>query len=310
MLSRVADSLCWMSRYLERANNCARVLEATWNLVLNPSRTSTEERWRRALVHIGLPKKLERLDPLEAIRAMATDRNNLSSIASSIAAARDNASQVREEISSEMWEHLNRLYHRVNHMAADSGHDASLQIIAEVQSEAYKFKGVTDATMNHGEGYHFLRFGKYSERACALSLLLDAYYSAGSPATDLDWIGLLTSCSAWEAYCKAYTADLRPELVAEFILLHPQFPYTVRYSADQMRGALEAITERSPARKAAPIELLAGKLRASLAYTQIRDVMGAGFHGYLNGIVEQCRRLHASVHEAYIEYPIEAALED
>jgi uncharacterized alpha-E superfamily protein len=286
------------------------VLEATWNLALNPSRTSTEERWRRALVHIGLPKELEQLDAQDAIQELAMDRDNRSSIVSSVAAARENASQVREEISSEMWEQLNRLYHRVTQIAGGEEQDAARQIITEVQSEAYRFKGVTDSTMNHGEGYHFLRFGKYSERACALSLLLDAYFSALSPPTDLDWIGLLTSCAAWEAYCKAYTADLRPELVAEFILLHPQFPYSVRYSADQMRGALETITDRSPARKAAPIELLAGKLRAALAYTQIEDVMGAGLHPYLNDVIDQCRRLQAAVHEAYIEYPVEAALQD
>jgi uncharacterized alpha-E superfamily protein len=98
--------------------------------------------------------------------------------------------------------------------------------------------------------------------------------------------------------------------VAEFILLHPQFPYSIRYSADQMRGALETITDRSPARKAAPIELLAGKLRASLAYTQIEDVMSGGLHTCLNGVIDQCRRLHAAVNEAYIDYTVEAALQD
>src|SRR5438128_156454 len=113
MLSRVADSLYWTSRYFERANNCARVLGATWQLMLNPSRTATEERSRRALLFLGLTGDSEKLDAQEAIMQLVADKSNAFSIVSCIMAARDNASQVREEISSEMWEHLNRMYHEV-----------------------------------------------------------------------------------------------------------------------------------------------------------------------------------------------------
>jgi uncharacterized alpha-E superfamily protein len=310
MLSRVADSLYWMSRYFERAVTSARVLDATWNLMLNPSKTATEERWRRALVALGLPKEAEKLDAQDAIMQLAVDSSNSSSIVSSITAARENASQVREEISSGMWEHLNRLYHDVLRASSDADPFAGPTTVIDLLREgSYRFKGITDGTMNHGEGYHFIQLGKYSERACALSLLLDAYYSTKSKATDLDWIALLTSCSAFEAYCKVYTADLRPERVAEFILLHPEFPYSVRYSADQMRSALEAIADRSPARKADRVERLVGRLSASLAYVQIDEVMAGDLHTYLIGVVEQCGNLHASLHEAYIEYPIEEALE-
>jgi uncharacterized alpha-E superfamily protein len=310
MLSRVADSLYWMSRYFERANNCARVLDATWNLLLNPSKNSSEERWRRALVFLGLPEDSGKLDAPEAIMQLAADHENSSSIVACITAARENASQVREEISSAMWEHLNRLYHDVVRAGLEADPAAGpMALIGLVLDASYQFKGITDGTMNHGEGYHFIQVGKYSERACALSNLLDAYYSAKSRATDLDWLGLLTSCSAFEAYCKAYTADLRPERVLEFVLLHPEFPYSVRYSADQIRSALDAITQRSPARKADPVERIAGKLRSSLAYSQIGEVMEGDLHTYLNGVVEQCGHLHKSLHEAYIEYPIEEALE-
>src|SRR5260370_9492110 len=255
MLSRVADSFYWTSRYFERANNCARVLGATWQLMLNPSKTGTDERWRRALVFLGLPADSEKLDPQDAIMQLASDKSNSCSIVSCVTAARDNASQVREEISSETWEHLNRMYHEV--VDATIEPDASIgaiAMVAVVREGSYKFTGITDGTMNHGEGYHFIQLGKYSERACALSNLLDAYYSLRSRATELDWIGLLSSCSAFEAYCKAYTADLQPERVAEFLLLHPEFPYSVRYAADQIHDALGAITERSPARKAARVE--------------------------------------------------------
>src|ERR1700732_281967 len=119
MLSRVADSLYWMSRYFERANNCSRVIEATWNLMLNPSRISRDDRWCRALAFLGSPILAEKLDPQEALLRMATSKGDRSSIVSCIAATRENASQAREAISSEMWEQLNRLYHQVMQAAGE-----------------------------------------------------------------------------------------------------------------------------------------------------------------------------------------------
>ena len=147
------------------------------------------------------------------------------------------------------------------------------------------------------------------ERACNLSILVDSFFSLSSSADDLDWVGLLNSCSAFEAYCKVYTADLTPERVAEFLVLNAEFPYSVRHSADLMNFTLEAITETSSARKASRIERIIGQLRSSLAYSQITDIMERSLHSYLNGVIHQCRNLHAAVHEVYIDYPIEAALE-
>ncbi len=173
----------------------------------------------------------------------------------------------------------------------------------------YRFRGVTASTMNHGEGWHFIQVGKYIERACNLSGLLDAQFSTLAGADDLDWVSLLTSCSAFEAYCKVYTADLKPGAVAEFLLLNPDFPYTVRYSAEQMHRALQFLAAISAARKASTIDRLIGKLKSSLAYTQIDEIMMRDPHPFFSGIIEQCYRLHTALHEAYIEYPIETALE-
>jgi uncharacterized alpha-E superfamily protein len=149
--------------------------------------------------------------------------------------------------------------------------------------------------------------GKYIERTSSLPLLLDAIFSAQQGADDLDWVGLLTSCSAFEAYCKVYTADLKPEQVAEFLLLNPEFPYTARYSTEKMQHALEGIRRTSPGRAVAAIERIAGRIHASLAYAQIDDIMSRDFERFLGNIIEQCQSLHAAVHEAYIDYPIESA---
>jgi uncharacterized alpha-E superfamily protein len=310
MLSRVADSLYWMSRYFERADHCARVLEANYNLMLDPSRPSTEQRWHKIIASLRPSADCDGSDPQATVVNLTSEPNNRSSIVCCLSAARDNASQVREQISSEMWERLNQLYHEVAHSnTLPEKVSEPLRLVAAVREGSYKFHGVTDATMNHGEGWHFIQLGKYMERACSLSVLLDAHFSCVEEADDLDWVGLLASCAAFEAYCKVYTADLKPERVAEFLLLNSEFPYSVRFSAERMHDALRAITESSSGPKAAHIERIIGGLRASLAYVQVEDIMAQDLHRYLNGVIEQCRSLHAAVHRVYIDYPVEAALE-
>ena len=310
MLSRVADSLYWMSRYFERADHSARVLDANYNLMLNPAKVSTEQRWHRITATLGLGPDAADLDPLTAMTRLISDPENRSSILSCITSARENASQVREQISSEMWERLNQLYHEVSSSAIHLNHRAEPQrFITIIREGSYNFNGVTHATMNHGEAWQFIRLGRYLERATTLPGLLDAVFCASTGADDLDWVGLLASCSAFEAYCKVYTADLKPERVAEFLLLNPEFPYTVRFSAEEMQQALQAIAYTSSTRKGAHVEKLIGRLRASLAYAQIDDIMSRDFQRFLKSITEQCQCLHAALHELYIEYPVQSAFE-
>jgi uncharacterized alpha-E superfamily protein len=310
MLSRVADSLYWMSRYFERADHCARVLEANFNLMLDPSKLSAEERWHRILASLGIAPAADGIDPQMGMIKLTSDPGDESSIVSCIAESRENAGQVREQISSEMWERLNRLYHHVTRANPKLETDSDpLRLVTAVREGSYEFYGVTDATMNHDEGWHFIQLGKYMERSCALPILLDTYFTAATQADDLDWVGLLASCTAFEAYCKVYTADLKPDLMAEFLLLNPEFPHSVRYAVDRMSAAIAAISQTSFTHAAGRIERIAGRLRASLAYVQIAEIMAGGLHRYLDSVIEQCKSLHAAVHEVYIEYPIQSALE-
>ena len=163
--------------------------------------------------------------------------------------------------------------------------------------------------MNHDEAWHFIQLGKYIERACNLCVMLDAYFVIGKHPDDLDWVGLLSSCAAFEAYCKACTAELKPERIANFLLLKAEFPYSVRYSLDRMHEALTAISNLSLSRRTEKVERLIGRLRSMVAYVQVDEVI-AELHQYLAAIVEQCRELHAAVHELYIEYPIEGAFQN
>lgn len=310
MLSRVADSLYWMSRYFERANHCARVLEANHNLMLNPSKLSTEERWQRIMASLGIAPAAGGIDPQSAMVKLTSDAGFESSIAFCIAVSRENAGQVREQISSEMWEGLNSLYHKVTNASANLEADTDpMRLVVAVREGSYQFHGITDATMNHGEGWQFIQLGKYMERSCALPVLLDAYFSRAGEADTLDWVGLLASCAAFESYCKVYTAELRADSVAEFLLLNPEFPYSVRYAVERMGAAIAAISQTSFTKASVRIERIAGRLRASLAYAQIAEIMIGEVHRCLHDVIEQCESLHAAVHMVYIDYPIQSALE-
>jgi uncharacterized alpha-E superfamily protein len=299
-----------MSRYFERADNAARVLEATYGLILNPAKFSSEERWFRAVSSLAPGAPSGNVDPMRALFLLVADLEGSFSIVKCISSVRENARQVREEISSEMWEHLNQLSHEVTGLDLQAGDDAgAMRAVRLVREGSYRFKGLTDATMSHDEGWHFIQLGTYIERASNLCVLLDAYFVADKHANDLDWVGLLTSCAAFEAYCKACTAELRPERIADFLLLKPEFPYSVRYSLDRMHQALTSISNLSLSRRTEKIERLIGRLRSMVAYVQVAEVM-RGLNKYLAGIIEQCRDLHAAVHEVYIEYPIDVAFEN
>ncbi|HEY8671219.1 MAG TPA: alpha-E domain-containing protein [Terriglobales bacterium] len=308
MLSRVADSLYWMSRYFERADNASRVLKATYGLILNPAKFSTEERWYHAVS--SLAPGASDIDPQRALFLLVAETEGSFSIVKCISGARENARQVREEISSEMWEHLNSLFHEVTRSTLQPDDDAgAMRVVDLVREGSYRFSGITSATLNHDEAWHFIQLGKYIERACNLCVILDAYFVIGKHPNDLDWVGLLSSCAAFEAYCKACTAELKPERIANFLLLKPQFPYSVRYSVDRMHHALDSIGNLSLSRRTDDVERLIGRLRSMLTYTQIDEII-SGLHKYLAAIVEQCRELHAAVHELYIEYPIEVAFQN
>ncbi len=310
MLSRVADSLYWMSRYFERADNASRVLKATYGLILNPAKFSTEERWFHAVSSLAPGAASNNVDPQRALFLLVADPEGSFSIVKCISGARENARQVREEISSEMWEHLNRLFHDVTGFELQPDDDAgAMRVVSLVREGSYRFNGITAATMNHDEAWHFIQLGKYIERACNLCVMLDAYFVIGKHPDDLDWVGLLSSCAAFEAYCKACTAELKPERIANFLLLKPEFPYSVRYSIDRMHEALTAISNLSLSRRTENVERLIGRLRSMVTYVQIGEIFG-GLHKYLAGIIEQCRELHAAVHELYIDYPIEAAFQN
>ncbi len=325
MLSRVADSLYWMSRYLERAEHTTRLLDVNLNLMLDESATSADRRWQRMLQALGNPKDVKWAgDPYALTHTLSFDTSIKGSILSCIIAARENSRHVREQISTEQWHRLNSLYLQVTrtemqpdiHAEAMSGAEQPTEFLQQVMEAVHQFQGVSDSTMSHGEGWQFIQVGRYIERATATAMLLEAYHADLWSQPDripegneyLEWMGLLRSATAFEAYCKVYTADLTPDRILEFLLLDQEFPHSLRFSIDTLEHALEAIDGASGKTRADPLRRLAGRLQASLSYSSVDEILAGDVVAYLRGIQFQCRAIHEMIYELYVDYSIQAAL--
>ena len=317
MLSRVADSLYWLSRYLERAENTARLIDVHLNTMLDQAGGDENLRWQRLLRSLRTPVPAGEIDAYSVTRLLTFDEANSSSIVSSIAAARENARQVREHIASEMWEQLNRLFLQVKQASMEQiWHAEPHKFLNSVKEGIYLFQGITDATMSHSEGWHFIRVGRFLERTIATAALLDTHFSIflteqsiyDNELLDyLGWVELLRSCASFEAYCKVYTAAIRPARIAEFLLLNAELPRSIRFSSIMMQGALQAISKATSTRGTGRAERLAGRLRATLDYDQVEDILSVNIHEYLENIQRQCALIHNGIYQSYIAYPIEVA---
>jgi uncharacterized alpha-E superfamily protein len=316
MLSRVADSLYWMSRYLERAEHTARLVDVYLNRALDLSDVSDDRRWAlmQASLHAGLPVA-SGADPYARARVLVFDSANESSLAFCVEAARDNARQVREQISSEMWGRLNQLFLYVKRAGLDELWEAQPHSFFQAVKEgSHLFQGITDSTMNHAEGWHFIQVGRFIERACAISALLDAHYAAFAasredcilPEDYFDWFYLLKSCTAFEAFCKVCPGNLRPYSIGEFLLLNAEFPHSVRFSIEMVQNGLLAVADFTKSQKTGRANRLVGRLLAALNFGQIEEIMAQGVNGYLQGVQRQCAEIHSAFYQTYVSYPIDS----
>ncbi len=311
LLARVADSLYWVSRYLERAEHHARVLDVALDFGLGqPSDGGHRVLDRLHGVLGGQPGAEE---DYEGALFDADDRN---SVVACVVAARENARQVREEISSDMWEQVNALFLRVRQMQGESSRGARTHFVSKAVIDGiHLFHGITDSTMGRGEGWQYLQLGRFLERATITAALIDSFLTDpsdgahGRAALDQSELSaLLRACSALEAYCRHYTADIRAERVAEFLLLNHDFPRSIRFAARCVEGSLLSIGQHSGRKPGGRAERLAGRLHASLEYGQVDEILNDNPHAYLVGIERQCAQIHAAVSQTYLTYAIDAAL--
>ncbi|MFN8527272.1 MAG: alpha-E domain-containing protein [Anaerolineae bacterium] len=313
MLSRVADSLYWLSRYLERAEHTARLLDVHLNLVLDESQSAPLRQRRQRLLQSVWVEPVGKVidDDYALTQFMTFDASNPGSITSAIALARENARQVREQISSEMWTQINTVYLTIKSASMNAvwGNQPH-EFFRAVRDGSHLFQGITDGTMNRNEGWMFIQVGRYIERVGAIARLLDVNFDALSESTHerddyLQKLGLLKSVTSFEAYSKVYHGDLRPNWILEFLLFNEQFPHTVRFCVEQLTKALTAISDETGVSKNSVLYRRAGRLQSALSYDVVDDVLAGDLHRYLFEIQHWCEQIHTALYETYIAYTIE-----
>ena len=295
MLSRVANSIYWMCRYIERAENVARFISVNLNLLLDmPSEEG--KHWKPVVLTTGDQDIFEKKDPeysQEAvIRFLTFDRDYSNSIVRCLAAARENGRSIREIISSEMWEHLNNFYLELTDeksvkMALEDPH----RFFKIIQMRSHLFTGLMDSTMSHGEAWNFARIGMMMERADKTSRILDVKYFmllpeaslVNAPIDHIQWMSVLKSASAFEMFRKEHH-HITPRKVADFLIFDNQFPRSIRHCINKAKICLHRITGTPEGAAINLAEKRIGRLQADIEYTDIEEVFGIGLHQYLDDL--------------------------
>ena len=310
MLSRVAESIYWMNRNIERAGNIARFIDVNFRLILDlPAGTTLQ--WD-ALVRItgDYPAFIERYKTATrdtVIQFLSFDAENPNSIISCIRTARENARTVREIISSEMWEQVNRLYLAVSD-AANRRLESPEEFFTDVKLGTQLYTGLAHTTMSHGQAWHFARLARMIERADQTSRIIDVKYfillpsveDIGTPLDEIQWNAVLGSASALEAYRQKH-GRVSPNCVAEFLVLDREFPRSVHFCLTQADQSLHAISRTPSDTFANAAERRIGQIRAELDYTRVADIMSGGLHEYLGAFQTKLAAVNSAIHETFFE---------
>lgn len=309
MLSRVADSIYWMSRYIERAENVARFVDVNLNLMLDFPGSSTQQ-WQ-PLVDISgdtedFKERYGEASQATVIRFLTFDAKNPNSILSCARAARENARSVREIISSAMWEHLNQSYLVLAAAAAGRELSDPHELFSSVKLASQAFTGITDTTMTHNEGWHFCRLGRQLERADKTSRILDVKYflllptvhDVGTTVDDVQWAAVLRSASAFEMYHKRH-GRISPTRIVEFLLLDEDFPRAIHHSVRSARESMHAITGTPTGMFRSPAEQLLGLLCSEMAYAHVDEIIAGGLHEYLDALQTKMNQISSHIYETF-----------
>jgi len=312
MLSRVAESIYWMARYVERAENIARFVDINIKLNLDHAYDGLDQ-WEPLVQttgddeyydeHYGEPNRAD------VIKFLAFDPDYGNSLISSLRWARENARTVREAIPSEVWEQLNEFYHFVRDAKVSSDSLEGLSdFFAQVKQHSHLYNGILDATMSRGDGWHFANMGRMYERADKTSRLLDVKYftllknvtDVNTTIDDLQWSALLRSVSGFEMYRKRFHT-ITIHRVAEFLVLDPVFPRSVRFCLDQAARSLQYIIDNGEPRESNPAEEKLNLLRERLANLNIKEVVDLGFHEFIDFFQNQLNDAGKAVFDTYFD---------
>ena len=318
MLSRVADCLFWMSRCIERSENIARMLDVNLQLMLDISGQLSEElnkNWLPIAACLGedkpFRKHFTRTDAAAVTEFLVFDREHPNSIVSCLASARENARTVRGQISTEMWEQINRSYlWCVSRLARQTFDRNQCQFFQEIREISHLFQGITDASMVHDEGWDFIQVGKFLERADKTSRALDDKFHllrrTGKPNEHLQWIAVLRSCSGRQAYQKIYVCDVQPEKVTELLVLNRSFPRSVRSCIHNLDNYLRRISGVAPGHYANEAEKFSGRLLAELNFSAVEEIYEPGLHHSMDVLQTRLNQVGEAILSTYMHQSLDS----
>lgn len=309
MLSRVADCIFWMGRYVERAENVARFVDVNLNLTLDLG-GSIGEQWEPLIYTTGdqqlFFERYQTANRNNVVEFLTFDDQNPNSILSCVRAARENARGVREILPGLVWEELNTFYLSVKTAAVQHALDAPHAFFQHVKRSSHLIVGIQEAAMSRGEAWHFARIGQLLERADKTSRILDVKYyillpsvsDVGTPLDATQWSALLKSASALEMYRKTY-GRITPDHVVEFLTLDPSFPRSLRFCLMEAEDSLRAVTGTPRGTFRNPAERRLGQLRAELDYASVKDIVDRGLHEFIDGFQTKLNLVGAALDEVF-----------
>lgn len=322
MLSRTADHLFWMARYMERAENTARMLDVNYQTSLLPQSADAAEKGWKGLLSISelsgdFAKRYGSVTASNVMDYMVSDAQNPSSIRSCLMAARENARAVRGTLTTEVWETQNQTWLEFQRMVATGFQRDPSALFEWVKFRSHLSRGVTVGTMLQDEAFHFLRIGSFLERADNTARLLDVkfhavdseYFGVSSQAQaqsqgdgrDIEfdfyhWSAILRSVSGFEVYRKAYRNVIQPEKVAELLILRPDMPRSLAACMNEVLANLKMVANEQSG------ETLrrAGRLRADLQYGRIDEILATGLHAFLTQFLERVATLGVGISRDFL----------
>ncbi|MCA9262560.1 MAG: alpha-E domain-containing protein [Planctomycetales bacterium] len=310
MLSRVANSVYWLNRYVERAENVARFIDVNYNLTLGDD-DALEDQWAPLVFTTGdqddFAERYGDMTRENVLKFLMFDAANSNSILACVAQARENARTIREVMSSVVWEQLNKFYLMVSSAAQfNTTYEQPQDFCERVRLASHLIVGAQDATTSHGEAWHFARLGRLLERADKTSRIVDVQYyillpDAHDVGTALDvirWSALLKSASALEMYRRRY-GKIVPSCVADFLILDRQFPRSMHFCLTKAQESLRNITGSVSGTFRNASEQRMGRLCSSLDYTHVDDIIRTGLHEYVDDFQRQLNEVGSEIHNDF-----------
>jgi uncharacterized alpha-E superfamily protein len=315
MLSRTADHLFWMARYMERAENTARMLDVNYQTSLLPQSADRSELGWRGMLGISeltsaFQKQYDKVEARDVMRFMVLDETNSSSIVSCLHAARENARAVRGALTTEVWETTNHTWLDFNQMVRDGSFERDPGNFFEwVKFRSHLSRGVQVGTMLQDEALHFIRIGTFLERADNTARLVDVKFHAlsgdffgankGSESTEVDfyhWSAILRSVSGFEIYRKVYRNVIVPEKVAELLILRPDMPRSLAACTNEVVVNLDLVANE----QSAETRRRAGRLRSDLRYGRIDEILATGLHAYLTQFLDRVNDIGVGISRDFL----------